>query len=353
MPVVFLAYKKKPWIVKYREPWTRRPRQRAFTEETEARDFERAQLDIYQREREIIRSTKRRRAAQAPCAMTVEALVGRYLETLVNPSTRVTSDYHARLFCAVYGHRKAHCLGMEDIAAYIALQRERGVGLSTVYRRLRIVRAAYNWASRWGSLPRNPLAGLRIPAMPTQTPTPPSPHEARLLYRAAAPHVRRVIALGMTTGSRIGPSELFRLQWGDVDVQGGVIRMPNARKGAREEYRDVPLRPDVLRLVREWASEDAALGCPWVIHHKGRPVRTIRRAWHHAKRRAGITRKLRPYDLRHAFASILLDYRADMKCVMEIMGHTSEQMIMRYYRHTSAKQRRRAVNAAPPLNLDE
>ena len=352
MPVVFLAYKKRPWIVKYREPWSGRPRRRSFMEEGEAREFERGQSDLYAREREIIRRARRGRAVKTPGAVCVADLLARYLATLANPTTRATSGYHVRLFAAIYGQRKAHCLTPDDLAGYLSVQQGRGVGLSTAYRRLRVVRAAYNWASRWGVLPVNPLAGLRLPTVAAQVPMPPSLQEARLLYAHAAPHVRRVIVLGITCGARIGPSELFRLQWRDVDIRQGLIRMPNAQKGSRLEYRDIPLRADTLRLVRKWAEQDAAAACPWVIHHKGKPVRTISRAWHNTKRRAGITRKLRPYDLRHAFASIALDHNADIKSVAEVMGHRNQVMILQYYRHTSAKQRRKAVNAAPSLGVD-
>jgi integrase len=127
--------------------------------------------------------------------------------------------------------------------------------------------------------------------------------------------------------------------------------MPNAHKGAKDESRDVPIRPDVLKKLSQWAQEDAVSGSAYVVHYRGRPVRRIGRAWHNARQRAGITRRIRPYDLRHGFASLLLDHNADIKCVMECMGHTNEKMILRYYRHTSPKQRRKAVNAAPPLGV--
>lgn len=354
MPVIYLAYKRKPWIVKYREPWTNKPRVKSFgkDEEEKARSFERAQADLYEREREIIRRTKRRRAARSPAGVTVGELLERYLDTLSNPSTRAASDYHLRLFSAVYGHRKAHCISMEDVAAFLDLQGKRGVGKSTACRRVGIVRAAYNWAARWGLLPMNPLGGLQLASPAPQTPDPPTAREARMLFAAAAPHVQRVIAIGMATGPRIGPSELFRLRWTDVDTRGAVLRMPNAAKGASLEAREVPLRADVLRLLRRWEAEDVALGCPWVIHYRGRPVRSISRAWHNTMRRAGISRRIRPYDLRHAFASRSLDYGAELKCVAEIMGHANEKMIVRFYRHTNARARRKAVNAAPALNLE-
>lgn len=89
-----------------------------------------------------------------------------------------------------------------------------------------------------------------------------------------------------------------------------------------------------------------------LIHYRGRPVRSISRAWRNTLRRAGIERRIRPYDLRHAFASRALDNAADLKCVAEVMGHANEKMIVRFYRHTSARQRRKAVNAAPSLGLE-
>lgn len=208
---------------------------------------------------------------------------------------------------------------------------------------------AYNWGVRSRHLTANPLTGLRLPTAKPQRIMPPSVREARLIHDAAAPHVRRVVVLGMATGARIGPSELFRLRWSDVDVAAGVIRMPNAAKGARDEARDVPIRDDILGLVRQWQAEDAAAGCPWVIHYRGARVRSVGKAWRNALRRAGITRRIRPYDLRHAFPSAALAHGADIKCVAEVMGHKDASMLLKVYQHTLFRERRRAVNAAPGL----
>lgn len=197
MPIIFLRYKKKPWIVKYKEPWSGRPRQRAFAAEAEARVFEDAQAMLYERERAIIKAVRRRRSQGRPASPTVAEVLSRYLDSLGNPSTRAASAYHLRLFADIYGPRKAHCLSLEDVGAFLTLQQQRGVSKSTSCRRLGIVRAAYNWAVRWGLLSVNPLAGLQLASPAPQTPDPPTAREARMLYAVAAPHVQRVIALGM------------------------------------------------------------------------------------------------------------------------------------------------------------
>ena len=172
------------------------------------------------------------------------------------------------------------------------------------------------------------------------------------MYKVAAPHIRRVIVLGMAAGPRIGPSELFRLAWTDVELAAGYMRMPNAAKGAKEDSRIVPIRDDILPLLRAWKEEDEQRGCPWVIHWRGRPVRCIGHAWHQARKAAGITRRISPYSLRHAMPTEALEHGADVKAVAEVMGHADPTMLLRVYQHTRYRLRKKAVNAAPGLKLD-
>lgn len=349
MALRYVEYKRRQWVLRFRDPWSGKQRVRSFCTEAEARTFEAVQAELYARERELIRRARRRTSSASATRATVAELLGRYMETLENPTTRATSQQHVEPLAAIFGHRKAHCLSCDDVLAWCEVQRQRGVGQSTIHRRVSILRAAYGWAVRTRLLFSNPLVSLRIAKPKAQRIAPPSVKEARLLYDAAAPHIQRVIVLGMATGARIGPSELFRLRWSDVDVETGVIRMPNAHKGAGEESRDVPIRDDVLNLLRRWHKEDGQTGCTHVIAYNGRPVRSISNGWHNAMRRAGITRRIRPYDLRHAFASLSLIYGADIKCVAETMGHRNITMLLTVYQHTRFDQRRRAVNAAPGL----
>ena len=349
MALRYVEHKRRQWVLRFRDPWSGKQRVRSFCTEAEARTFEAVQAELYARERELIRRAHRRTSSSLTTRATVAEVLERYTGTLENPTTRSTTAQHIEPLTAIFGHRRAHCLTCDDVLAWCEVQRQRGVGQSTVHRRVSILRAAYSWAVRMHVLTGNPLMALRIAKPATRRITPPSTKEARLLYEVAAPHIRRVIVLGMATGARIGPSELFRLKWSDVDIETGIIRMPNAHKGALDEARDVPIRDDVLALLRGWREEDARGGCEYVIAYKGRPVRSISSGWHNAMRRAGITRRIRPYDLRHAFASLALMHGADIKCVAETMGHKNITMLLSVYQHTLFDQRRRAVNAAPGL----
>ena len=80
-----------------------------------------------------------------------------------------------------------------------------------------------------------------------------------------------------------------------------------------------------------------------IIHYNGKPVRSIRKGFEAAKQRAGITRRIRRYDLRHMTASELLAAGIDIKTVSEILGNTPEQC-MRAYLHVRTEQKRNAVD---------
>ena len=85
------------------------------------------------------------------------------------------------------------------------------------------------------------------------------------------------------------------------------------------------------------------------IAYKGKPISSIKKTWHNSLRRAGITRRIRPYDLRHAFATYALDNDADLKSVADIMGHSNPNMILTHYQHTSESSRRAAIESFPDI----
>ena len=58
-----------------------------------------------------------------------------------------------------------------------------------------------------------------------------------------------------------------------------------------------------------------------------------------------IDRKLRPTDLRHAFASNLLRNGKDIGTVAQLMGHSSPTMLLKHYQHVCTPQKREAIES--------
>ena len=74
-------------------------------------------------------------------------------------------------------------------------------------------------------------------------------------------------------------------------------------------------------------------------------MQSIKTAWRACKKRAGITRKIRLYDLRYAFATETIAAGADVKAVSDIMGHSTTAMIHRHYQHVVDEQKRKVVES--------
>ena len=341
-------WRRKPWKVEWRNPWTGILRVRWFESEARAQAFEEVQQEIYQREKQLLARAKKRTKANTP-AITVAALLRAFLERPdIRPSTRASNNYHVKPLLELFGTRKAATISIDDVRIFSEIQRGRKVGQSTINRRLSILRAAFNWTVDQGILKESPIRGLRLPQAVSRRIDPPTIPEIDRLLQIAPEHIKRIILLGLYTGARPGPCELFRLRWDDILLDAGVIYMPCAYKSKTTSARYIPIHEALLPKVREWKKQDGD-ACLSVIHYRGKPVKRISEAWRNLREKAGISRKIRPYDLRHAFATMSMAESGDIKSIAEIMGHSSYTMLLSVYQHVSNALKIKAINAMPKV----
>ena len=339
----------KPWRVTFTNPSTGRKQRASFESEHDAKTFEKAQTELAARAREIL---KRRKAKARPQSMTVNQVLDSYFSlSEMCEKTRKQSSYHARHLRTAFGERRAALLTRVDIANFAEAQRLQGIMQTTVIRRVSILRAALNFAVARNELAVNPIQGTKLSQGRSRRIDPPSLAEACSILENAPDHIRRTVLIGLYAGPRIGPSELFRLTWRDVDLVTGMMRMPNAGKGANAEYRDIPVKSVLLPSLCRWHEKDSMLGIEYVISWNGKPVRSIHGAWRRVLKKAGITRVITPYSLRHAFATNALASGADIGALAAIMGHADPGMILKVYQHVRASQKRQAVELLPKIAI--
>ena len=211
--------------------------------------------------------------------------------------------------------------------------------------RLSVLRTVIRWCAARGYM--EPVEFPKLPPAQYERFVPPTPEELESIVAVAAPHIVRAVVLGAQCGVRVGPSEMFSLTWEDVDLVRGVLRVHGAKKNPNAPWREVPIRESLLPLFCQWKQEDDAKGVIYIIHHRGQKVQKIKRAWMAALRRAEITRRIRPYDLRHAFATELIAGGADIGTVAKLMGHSSPTMLLHHYQYVMDRQKRAAVEALP------
>jgi integrase len=249
------------------------------------------------------------------------------------------------------GRKSVTAITKADMAHVLQSETESGVKPVTVRKHMSVLYSLLRWCVKRGHLDHLPP----LPELPPKVYEkfiPPTPEEVQRILKSAAPHVQRVVIIGAKLGLRIGPCELFKLRWEDIDLPRALVRVRAARKNPKEPYREVPIMESLVRLFAVWQEEDAKKGIPHVIHFNGKPVLSVNRAWNKALERAGITRRIRPYDLRHAFATDAIGAGADIGTVSRLMGHASVQMVLQHYQHVATRQKREAIAALPEVPFE-
>jgi len=160
----------------------------------------------------------------------------------------------------------------------------------------------------------------------------------------SAPHIQMAIDLAYNLGARTGPSELLALRWKDIDWARSTIRIFATKTNT---WRTVPIKPEFLARLGE-AQKDARTD--FLVEYKGKPIRSLKKAFRNACDRAGIDRTVISYDIRHLFCSTLLYEGCDPVAVSQLMGHASTKMTLDQYGHVLVDAKRRAVERLPGLS---
>jgi integrase len=132
-------------------------------------------------------------------------------------------------------------------------------------------------------------------------------------------HLTPAVLLSMNTGLRNG--ELVALRWSNVDFKGKQLTI-EADTAKSEQTRHQPLNSEALDALKRWQKQSTD-------SERVFPVARFKTAWTALLERAHIT-KFRWHDLRHHFASRLVQAGVPLNTVRELLGHGSLAMTLRY-----------------------
>jgi integrase len=251
-----------------------------------------------------------------------------------------------------FGHRSAVRLSEHDLDRYVA-KRRKSVKRSTIARELTDLKAILNWAvkRRPPLIPVNPVRDYVKPKADDQVIMPPTADEMHRIMAAASPHLLRAIKISYYTGLRPGGVELLTLTWDRVDWKAGTILVISAEKGGIRQ-RSVPVHDLLLADMEGWLRADSTrkkkVKGGYIIHYHGKGIKKIQTSWEGALARAKITRRIRPYDMRHAMITLALEAGGDIGALSLVVGSRPETL-RRHYQHVTDNLRRATVGLIPPL----
>ena len=232
----------------------------------------------------------------------------------------------------------------QDIVKMHADRKDSGAAAGSANRLLIMMRYIFNLAIRWevAGITTNPTKN--VPLMPEHNKRERylRHDEARSLYesvcRSANPVLKHIVAMLILTGCR--KREVLDAKWEDFDFERRLWRIPTTKLG---KPRHVPLSDGALSIL---TNTPRINGCPWVFANPNtkKPFVSIFSAWNTARRKAGLA-DVRIHDLRHSFASLLINSGRSLYEVQKLLGHTQIKTTQRYA-HLAPETLLEATNAA-------
>ena len=208
---------------------------------------------------------------------------------------------------------------------YVAARLGKGAARQTVNNELSALRRGFRLAIEKGLLAVMPV--FNLPKVPNARSGFFEEGEFAALLLELAPDVRDLVQFLRATGWRRDEGRL--LTWAAVDMEGGTIRLEDARsKSGKPRLFPFGLAPSLKALLdKRWAERDEM----YVFHRDGQPlgVGALRSVWKRACKRAGLVGRL-VHDLRRSAARDFRRAGVSEGEIMRLCGWETRSMFDRY-----------------------
>lgn len=245
----------------------------------------------------------------------------------------------------VFGERPIDTLTPAEITAWHqALRRDHGLSAATCNQALFVLRRFYKLALEAWQLPglcENPARAVANFRLNNQRQIYLKPDEIdRLLGcadRLRNPLIAPILRFLLLTGVRL--QNALQARWQAFDLDAQVWHVPQTKSGKPQ---DIWLSTAAVALLRELPSRGVS---PWLFPQRktGLPLRNLHTTWYRLREQADLP-GVRLHDLRHTFASIMIQQGYSLYVVQNALGHQSPNMTLRYA-HLANTQLKEAVNA--------
>lgn len=262
---------------------------------------------------------------------TFDELMDRFLsEHVVKRASKRAYHGFVKRLRAFFGGRTLAEITPRTIAEYKTHRYAMGVKPATINRELAAMKKAFNLAMKeWEWCRSNPVCRVSMERENNKRDRWLTEEEEHRLLACSLPWAREVFLFALHTGMRLG--EILALTWAGVDLFRRCVTVFRSKNGKR---RTIPVNQTVLDLLKERARV-RSLQTQTIFHSQAfTPVdaNNLRRAFRSSCRKARID-DLHFHDLRHTFATRLVQAGVDLYKVQRLLGHKSPIMTQRYAHH--------------------
>ena len=249
-----------------------------------------------------------------------------------------------------FGHLRLDMITKKMVMVWHASLLDEGLAAATADHHPKLMRRLFSIACEYDLLEKNPLSKFALFNHDNKIEHYLSPEQLVQLMEVLKTDDNRTVCniaiLLLGTGCRL--NEILTAKKSDIDVENRVLKIAaiNA-KGKR--VRSVPLNDASLDIIQKQFEDTKGYDKQgedylFINHKTGKPYTTIMKVWSRLRNKAGLN-SLRIHDLRHSFASFLVNSGRTLFEVQQILGHSNPTISVRYS-HLSSKTLQAAANSA-------
>lgn len=222
------------------------------------------------------------------------------------------------------------------------------------------LRSFFKYWLKHGRVKRNPFIGVPLPKLEKRLPKFLTEAQMKRLLDGpmrllenesidAFTAWRDRLAMELLYGGGLRVSELVALNYGAIDLEGGVARVLG--KGKKERL--CPLGVVAIAVLKKFKNEfahDTSPSSPVLVTSRRSTRMLVRQVQLMLKRYlalADLPHELTPHKIRHSYATHLLNAGADLRLVQELLGHSSLNTTQ-VYTHVSVARLKEVYAKAHP-----
>jgi len=237
-----------------------------------------------------------------------------------------------------------------QIRTYLSHIQTLSLARNSVLRKIAVLRSFAKFLLARDLIKSDPFKLLPLPKTEKRLPRFLTEQEVGKIIQASQSSKRNLAIIELLYSSGLRRSELVSLNVGDIDFYAGITRVMG--KGLKE--RIVPVTKNALQAIKDDLTERSGIaqGQDALFLNKnsnrlsGHGLSFILKKLSLA---SGIFRNITPHELRHSFATHLLNNGCDIRSLQEMLGHKNISTTQ-VYTHVSLKHLKKVYAKSHPRN---
>lgn len=260
--------------------------------------------------------------------MNLNDFSGRFLEQ--KETRNAATESHVFKLCYHFYNQELESIKYQDVVNYVVKRRKEGKAASTINRELSVLKQMFSYLVRTGVLAANPAAEVKMEKHVLVRDRWITAEEEEELIYCSPPWLAVFIQFAAATGMRRGEIQALKRDAVNLDARTVIVR-----KSKNGKPRTIPLTTRAIEAIQNSWRRQLTVGEHVFVDRLGKPINssTLEYAFHNAAEVAGI-KDLHIHDLRHTFATRLVQRGVELYTVQRLLGHENPAMTQRYAHHS-------------------